>query len=65
MNYFVIFLAIISIILVLLSKFSGLSIVYPSLMIVLTIILDIVANTVKANKDKKENTNIDDVLNKK
>lgn len=58
MNYFVIILAIISIILVFLSRFYELSIVYPTLMIILTIFIDVLVNTIKNRKKKKENINI-------
>ena len=58
MNYFVIILAIISIILVFLSRFYELSIVYPTLMIILTIFVDVLINTIKNRKKNKENINI-------
>lgn len=58
MNYFVIILAIISIILVFLSRFYELSIVYPTLMIILTIFVDVLVNTIKNRKKNKENINI-------
>ena len=58
MNYFVIILAIISIILVFLSRFYELSIVYPTLMIILTIFVDVLVNTIKNRKQNKENINI-------
>ena len=58
MNYFVIILAIISIILVFLSRFYELSIVYPTLMIILTIFVDVLVNTIKNRKKNKENNNI-------
>lgn len=58
MNYFVITLAIISIILVFLSRFYELSIVYPTLMIILTIFVDVLVNTIKNRKKNKENINI-------
>lgn len=54
MNYLVMVLAIISIILVLVCKYYSLSIVYPTLVIILTILLDIASNMLKARKDKKE-----------
>ena len=58
MNYFVIILAIISIILVFLSRFYELSIVYPTLIIILTIFVDVLVNTIKNRKKNKENINI-------
>ncbi|MGN1012573.1 MAG: hypothetical protein ACI4ON_01925 [Clostridia bacterium] len=58
MNYFVIILAIISIILVFLSRFYELSIVYPTLIIILTIFIDVLVNTIKNRKKNKENINI-------
>lgn len=58
MNYFVIILAIISILLVFLSRFYELSIVYPTLMIILTIFVDVLVNTIKNRKKNKENINI-------
>lgn len=62
MNYVVIISAIITIILAIISKVYGISIIYPTLMIVLTIILNVIANTIKYNKDKREDTNIKDIL---
>lgn len=61
MNYFVLILAILSIILVILSKIYNLSIIFPTLVIILTIIVDVIVNTININKAKKENTNLDQV----
>ncbi len=60
MNYLVIVCAIISIVLIFLSKLYKLSVVYPSLMIILTIILDIVSNTIRKRKENKEYNSIKD-----
>lgn len=64
MNYIVIISAIITVILVFLTKYFKLSIVYPTLMIILTIVLDIVSNKLRFNKDKKERINLSNIINK-
>lgn len=65
MNYSVLFLAILSIILVFLSKFYGLSILYPTLLIIFTIILDLIINTINAKREKKEHNSLDEIIKKK
>lgn len=64
MNYIVLVIAIVAIILVFLARFLGLSIIYPTLVIVLAILLDIVTNKIKSRKEKKERNNIKDIINK-
>lgn len=64
MNYIVIISAIFSIILVFLSKIYKLNIIYPTLMIILTIVLDIVSYKLKSIKDKKDGSNLRDIINK-
>ncbi len=64
MNYSVIFFAVLSIILVLLSKFYGLSILYPTLLIIFTIILDLIINTINAKREKKEHNRLDEIIKK-
>ena len=54
MNYIVVILAVISIVLVFISKLYNLNIIYPTLMIILTIVMDIVSHKLKSKKDKKE-----------
>ncbi len=63
MEYVVIIFAIVSIALVFISKIYGISIVYPSLMIVLTIVIDVLSNTIRSRKAKK-NINIDEYIKK-
>ena len=63
MEYVVIISAIVSIALVLISKIYGISIVYPSLMIVLTIVIDVLSNTIRSRKSKKD-INIDEYIKK-
>ena len=65
MNYWVLLFALISIILVLISKFYGLSILYPTLFIIFTIIFDLISNTIRENKDRKEHSNISEIIDKK
>lgn len=65
MNYSVLFLAILSIILVFLSRFYGLSILYPTLLIIFTIILDLIINTINAKREKKEHNSLDEIIKKK
>ncbi len=63
MEYVVIIFAIVSIALVFISKIYGISIVYPSLMIVLTIVIDVLSNTIRSRKAKKD-INIDEYIKK-
>ena len=65
MNYSVLFFVILSIILVFLSKFYGLSILYPTLLIIFTIILDLIINTINAKREKKEHNSLDEIIKKK
>ena len=65
MNYWVLLFALISIILVLISKFYGLSILYPTLFIIFTIIFDLISNTIRGNKERKEHSNISEIIDKK
>lgn len=64
MNYIVIISAIFSIVLVFLSKIYKLDIIYPTLMIILTIVLDVVSYKLKSIKDKKDGSNLRDIINK-
>ena len=64
MNYIVVILAVISIVLVFISKLYNLNIIYPTLMIILTIVRDIVSHKLKSKKDKKEGLNIKDIINR-
>lgn len=54
MDYLVIVVAIVAIILVFLSKFYGLSIIFPTLLIVLAIIMYFLSSSLKSRKDKKK-----------
>lgn len=63
MEYVVIIFAIVSIVLVFISKIYGISIIYPSLMILLTIVIDVLSNTIRSRKAKKD-INIDEYIKK-
>ncbi len=64
MHILVLISAAVTIILVILSKFYSLSIIYPSLMLILTIILDLLSNTLQTRKDKKLEKKIEEIKNK-
>ena len=57
MHILVLISAAVTIILAILSKIYSLSIIYPSLMLVLTILLDLISNTLETRKDKKKKKN--------
>jgi hypothetical protein len=65
MNYLIVVLAIISIILVLLCKFLNLSIIYPTLIIILVIVLDILSNIIAKRNKEKNGTDIYKIVNNK
>ena len=65
MNLIVIISACITIILAFLYKFYSLSIIFPTLMLILTIVLDILSNTIKTRKDKKHEESIEKEVFKK
>ena len=65
MHILVLISAAVTIILVILSKFYSLSIIYPSLMLILTIILDLLSNTLQTRKDKKLEKNIEEEIKNK
>lgn len=54
MDYLVIVVAIVAIILVFLSRFYGLSIIFPTLLIILAIIMYFLSSSLKSRKDKKK-----------
>lgn len=58
MNFLVIVVAVVAIILVFLSKIYNLSIVYPTLVIILAVVLDILVNAINDRKNKKENNSL-------
>ena len=64
MHILVLISAAVTIILVILSKFYSLSIIYPSLMLILTIMLDLLSNTLQTRKDKKLEKKIEEIKNK-
>ena len=45
-------------------KINGLSLIYPTIVIILGIIADIIVNTITERKNKKEYTNLDEIKNK-
>ncbi len=62
MDYLVIAIVIVAIILTLLSKFYGLSIVFPTLLMILAIIMSFLSSSLKTRKDKKNLQNIKNEL---
>lgn len=62
MDYLIIAIVIVAIILTLLSKFYGLSIVFPTLLMILAIIMSFLSNSLKTRKDKKNIQNIKNEL---
>ncbi len=65
MHILVLISAAVTIILVILSKFYSLSIIYPSLMLILTIVLDLLSNTLQTRKDKKLEKKIEEEIKNK
>ena len=63
MHSFVIILAILTIITAFTYKFYGISIIYPTLLIILTIICDVLSNVITDRKKQKNKK--DDIENKK
>lgn len=53
MHYLVLVVSLIGIILAIVFKIYNLSMIYPTLIIVLAIVLDILSNTLERRKDKK------------
>ncbi len=64
MNILVIIICVIAFILVFFCRVYGLSVIYPTLLIILAIILDILTNTLNSQRRKKEYTNIEEIKNK-
>ncbi len=62
MDYLIIFIVIVAIILVFLSRFYGLSIVFPTLLIILALIMCKLSSAIKIRKDKKEYGKIKDCI---
>ena len=65
MNLIVIISACLTIILALLYKFYSLNIIYPTLMLILTIVLDILSNTIRIRKDRNIKKDIENEVLKK
>ncbi|MBR2785533.1 MAG: hypothetical protein IKD74_06080 [Clostridia bacterium] len=65
MHILVLISAAVTIILAILSKIYSLSIIYPSLMLVLTILLDLISNTLETRKDKKLEKKIEEEIKNK
>lgn len=65
MHILVLISAAVTIILAILSKIYSLSIIYPSLMLVLTILLDLISNTLETRKDKKLKKKIEEEIKNK
>ena len=58
MHYLVLVIACIAIVLVFICKYYGLSIIYPTLVIILAIVLDVLSNTITSRKNKRENNSL-------
>lgn len=58
MHYLVLVIACIAIALVFICKYYGLSIIYPTLVIILAVVLDILSNTITSRKNRKENNSL-------
>ena len=65
MHILVLISAAVTIILAILSKIYSLSIIYPSLMLVLTILLDLISNTLETRKDIKLEKKIEEEIKNK
>ena len=58
MHCLVLIIACIAIVLVFICKYYGLSIIYPTLVIILAIVLDVLSNTISSRKNKRENNSL-------
>ena len=58
MHYLVLVIACIAIVLVFICKYYGLSIIYPTLVIILAIVLDVLSNTITSRKNRRENNSL-------
>ena len=58
MHYLVLVIACIAIVLVFIYKYYGLSIIYPTLVIILAVVLDVLSNTISSRKNKRENNSL-------
>ncbi len=58
MHYLVLVIACIAIVLVFICKYYGLSIIYPTLVIILAVVLDVLSNTISSRKNKRENNSL-------
>lgn len=63
MDYLIIVIVIVAIILTLLSKFYGLSMIFPTLLIILAIIMSFLSSSLKTRKDKKNLQDIEKNIN--
>lgn len=64
MNFVVIIICIITFVLVFLCKVYDLSIIYPTLFIILAVVADILVNTINSRKNKKEINNLKEIKDK-
>ena len=58
MHCLVLIIACIAIVLVFICKYYGLSIIDPTLLIILAIVIDVLSNTITSRKNRKENNNM-------
>lgn len=58
MHCLVLIIACIAIVLVFICKYYGLSIIYPTLVIILAVVLDVLSNTISSRKNKRENNSL-------
>jgi len=53
MHYFVLVVSLLAIILAIVFKICNLSMIFPTLLIIFAVVLDILSNTIERRKDKK------------
>lgn len=64
MNYLVIIICIVAIVVAVICKMYGYSMIFPTLIIIFAVLADVIVNTLADKKHKKEYTNLDDIKNK-
>lgn len=64
MDYLVIIICVIAIIMAIVCKIKGFSMLLPTLVIIFAVLFDIIVNTIAKRKGKKEYTNLEEIKNK-
>lgn len=64
MNFLVIIICIVAIVIAIIFKINNISLIYPAILMIVGVILDIIVNIITENKRKKEYTNLDEIKNK-